>query len=147
MSTPPANAGQKQAGRFKPGQSGNPKGRKPGTRNRATLAAQALLEGEAEALTRTAVELALSGDTTALRLCLERLTPLCRERCLPALKLPTAETAEALPKLTGAILAAVTAGQITPSEGEKLAGLVAAHGKALELCDIETRLQKLEERQ
>src|SRR3954452_2997748 len=50
-------------------------GRPAGARNRATLAALALLEGEAEALTRRCVELALAGDTTALRLCLERLLP------------------------------------------------------------------------
>jgi len=31
------------------------------------------LEGEAEALTRKAVELALEGDVTALRLCLDRI--------------------------------------------------------------------------
>src|SRR5215212_12216061 len=58
-------------GAFRPGNPGRP----PGARNRATLAAMALLEGEAEALTRRCVELALAGDTTALRLCLERLLP------------------------------------------------------------------------
>ena len=49
--------------------------RPKGARNRATLAAETLLDGEAEALTRKAVELALAGDTTALRLCLERVLP------------------------------------------------------------------------
>jgi Family of unknown function (DUF5681) len=67
-------------GRFKPGQSGNPAGRPPGTRNKATESAELLLEGEAEALTREAVELALAGDATALRLCLDRLIPPRRER-------------------------------------------------------------------
>ncbi len=62
-------------GQFKPGQSGNPKGRTKGARHRATLAALALLDGEAEALTRKAVDLALEGDTVALRLCLERIAP------------------------------------------------------------------------
>src|SRR5262249_55444794 len=50
---------------FPPGVSGNPAGRLPGPRNRATMAAEALLDGEAEALTRKAVELALEGDTVA----------------------------------------------------------------------------------
>src|SRR4051795_3579038 len=58
-------------GTFRPGNPGRPLG----ARNRATLAAMALLEGEAEALTRRCVELALAGDTTAMRLCLERLCP------------------------------------------------------------------------
>ncbi len=44
-----------------------------GARHRSTLAAEALLDGETEQLTRKAVELALGGDTIALRLCLERI--------------------------------------------------------------------------
>src|SRR5438477_8366992 len=55
--------------------SGNPAGRRTGSRNKATLAAAALLAGEAEALTRRAVELALVGDPTAMRLCIERILP------------------------------------------------------------------------
>jgi hypothetical protein len=53
---------QKQPGRpFEKGRSGNPAGRPRGSRNRSTLAAQLMLQGEAEALTRKAVELALGG--------------------------------------------------------------------------------------
>jgi hypothetical protein len=62
-------------------------------RHRATLAAEALLDGEAEGLTRKAVEMALAGDTTALRLCLDRILPPRRERpvnfTLPSLRKPT----------------------------------------------------------
>jgi hypothetical protein len=65
---------------FQKGRSGNPAGRQRGCRNRATLAAEVLLEGEAEALTRRAIELALEGDTTALKLCLERIVPQRRSR-------------------------------------------------------------------
>ena len=60
---------------FKPGQSGNPKGRPKGALNKTTRAAMVLLENEAEDLTRKLVELAKGGDITALRLCLERLIP------------------------------------------------------------------------
>lgn len=70
---------------------GNP-GRPKGTRNKATLAAEALLEGEAEALTRKAIELALAGDGAALRLCLERIVPVRRGRAV-ALDLPPVRTA------------------------------------------------------
>ena len=65
---------------FEKGRSANPGGRRRGSRNRATLAAAVLLDGEAEALTRKAVELALAGDPVALRLCIERILPPCRER-------------------------------------------------------------------
>jgi hypothetical protein len=58
---------------FKPGQSGNPEGRPKGARNRATLAAERLLDGEADTLTRKAIQLAQQGDTTALRLCIDRI--------------------------------------------------------------------------
>jgi hypothetical protein len=37
---------------FKPGHSGNPNGRPKGVRNKTTLAVEALLDGEAEAITR-----------------------------------------------------------------------------------------------
>ena len=51
--------------RFRPGESGNPSGKVRGTRNRVTMAAEALLAGETEALTRKAIDLALAGDTVA----------------------------------------------------------------------------------
>ena len=63
---------------FKPGQSGNPNGRPKGRRNRSTLAAAALLDGESEALTRRCIDLAMEGEPTALRLCLSRILPVKR---------------------------------------------------------------------
>src|SRR5215831_3861814 len=75
-----ANTARKQAGGFQKGQSGNPRGRPAGSRNNATLACEALLEGQAEALTQKAVEMALSGDTVALKLCLERIYPPRKDR-------------------------------------------------------------------
>ena len=68
----PENTGRNQAGQFRKGKSGNPTGKPKGARHKATLAVLELLEGEAKTLSRKAVEMALAGDTTALRLCLER---------------------------------------------------------------------------
>ena len=128
------STGRKQRGRpFAPGQSGNPAGRPKGARNRATVAAEALLEGEAEALTRKAVELALAGDVTALRLCLERVVPPRKDRAvafdLPAVVVKADDAAQAL----GAVLAAVADGTITPSEAVALAGLIEAQRRAIGL--------------
>jgi hypothetical protein len=53
-----------------------------GSRNKATLALQELLDGEAEAIMRKLINLAKGGDMTAIRLCIERLIPPCRERPL-----------------------------------------------------------------
>lgn len=62
-----ANSGKKQDGRFKPGQSGNPAGKPKGARNKATMLIEELLDGEANAIGRKAVEMAKNGDTTAIR--------------------------------------------------------------------------------
>ena len=75
------NSGRHQ-GQFKPGQSGNPAGKPKGTRNKATLAVEALLDGEAEELTRKAIELAKTGDIPALRICLDRILPPRKDRPL-----------------------------------------------------------------
>ena len=72
---------------FEKGRSGNPLGRRGGCRNKTTIAAAAFLTTEAEALTRKAVELALVGDPTALRLCIECVLP----QCAPTGQSPWAE--------------------------------------------------------
>ena len=77
---------------FQPGQSGNPAGKPKGSRNKTTLAMEALLDGEHEAITRKAIELAKDGDGLALRLCIERLLPPRRDRPVK-FKLSKLETA------------------------------------------------------
>lgn len=138
------NAQAKQRGRpFPKGTSGNPAGKPKGTRHKATQAALTLLEGEGEALTRKAVELALAGDTTALRLCLERLIPPRKERHV-SVELPSVSTVADLGQVTSALLEAAGQGVITPGEAQALGSLVEAHRKALELGEIERRIAALE---
>lgn len=62
--------------RWRKGHSGNPSGRTAGSRNRATFLAVTLLEGKAEAIARSAVERAKTGDIMAAKFCLKRLLPL-----------------------------------------------------------------------
>lgn len=144
----PDSAGAQQAGRtprgtFAAGVSGNPRGRKHGSRNRATLAAAAILEGEGSRLARKAVELALAGDVQALSLCLARLIPPARERRveldLPAIEKP----ADALAALS-AIARAAGEGEIEPSAAEKLGALVGGWLRAHEVESLEQRLAALE---
>jgi hypothetical protein len=132
-------------GRFKPGQSGNPGGRPPGTRNKATETAELLLEGEAEALTRKAVEKALEGDPMSLRLCLDRLIPPRRGRKVQLDNIaPVRGTADLGPTMA-AITTAATAGDITPGEAAELAQVVEIFIRAIEASDFEKRLQQLEQ--
>jgi hypothetical protein len=128
-------------GKFKPGNPGRPKG----ARHRTTLAIEAILDGEAKALTRKAVEMAMSGDTTALRLCLERLAPPRRDRSV-SLAMPALKRPENLSAATAALLAAVASGDLTPGEGEAVGKLLELHRRAIELGDHEERLERLEQR-
>ena len=116
---------------FEKGRSGNPAGRRPGSRNRATLAAALLLEGEAEALTRKAVELALDGDPVALRLCIERILPPCRERPV-RLALPPIESAGDVSAAMTAVTSALARGTLTPGEAERIAIVVETFARAID---------------
>jgi len=143
MADVPGNVGQKQGGRFRKGTSGNPAGRPPGARNRATLAAETLLDGQAEALTTKAVALALDGDSVALRLCLERVLPPRRDRPI-MLALPPLETAADAPKALAALVAAVADGTVTASEAADMAALIERFVKAIEASDLDYRLSAIE---
>jgi len=64
-----------------------------------------LLDGEAEELTRKCIELAKAGDTTALRLCMERIAPVRKGRPVNVNLPPIATAVDVL----GAIGAAIDA--------------------------------------
>lgn len=136
-------AGEQRGRPFKPGQSGNPAGKPKGARHKTTLAVDALLDGDAENLTRKAIEMALGGDTVALRLCLDRLAPVRKDRPV-TFALPTIETTADLPKASAALLEAVASGELTPSEAAELGKLVEAHVRAIEVTDLAARLEALE---
>src|SRR4029077_9770990 len=121
------------------GRSGNPDGRPKGARNAATVAAEALLDGEAEALTRKCVEMALAGDTVALRLCLERILPARKSRSV-AFDLPDVNQVADLVPAFAAVVKAMAAGEIAPDEAVTVAGVLEMKRKAIETVDIERRL-------
>jgi hypothetical protein len=105
--------------------------------------AEALLDGEADRLTRRAVELANEGDPTALRLCFERILSPRRERVVQ-FKLPKIASAADIAPAMGAVAAAVAQGELTPGEAESLAQIVGTFMRAIESGDFERRLQLLE---
>ncbi len=128
---------------FEKGRSGNPAGRRAGSRNNKTLAAAVLLAGEAEALTRRAVELALAGDPTAMRLCIERILPPCRERSI-RFALPSIESAADIAPAMKAVTSELAAGVITPGEAATIAAVVDTFVRAIETSDFERRLKIVE---
>ena len=128
---------------FEPGKSGNPAGKPKGTRNAATLALESLLDGEAEALTRKAVELALAGDITALRLCLDRILPPRKDRPI-TFEMPAINNAQNARTASAALLGAVSSGNLTPSEASEVGKLIDGYVKSTELTEVLARLDKLE---
>jgi hypothetical protein len=132
-------------GRWAKGTSGNQAGRPAGSRNKATEALQQLLEGEAERITRKAIDLALDGDLTAIRLCMERLLPPRKDRPVQV-DLPPIETVGQVSLAMATVSRAISEGQITPGEGETLANVLAVQKDVIATAELERRLEKLEER-
>jgi hypothetical protein len=132
------NTGQKQAGRFQKGQSGNPAGRPKGARNAATMACEALLEGQAEALTQKAIQMGLEGDAVALRLCMERIYPPRKDRAV-TFPMPPINRARDAADVMSAVLHAIGAGQITPADAAEISKVVACTVKAFEAAELADR--------
>ena len=140
----PENAGRDEAGRWRPGASGNPAGKPKGTRHRATLAAEALFDGEAEALSRKAIDLAKAGDVAALRMCLDRIVPVRKDRSVNFTVPSLTSVADAV-AASAAILTAVAEGDLTPMEAADLSKVVDGYTRAIETLDIAVRLARLEQ--
>jgi hypothetical protein len=127
---------------FGPGNPGRPKG----ARNKATLAAEALLDGEVESITRKAIELAKAGDMSALRLCLDRILPVRRDRPV-AFELPILEHAGDAVSALAAIAKAVADGDLTPMEAAELSKVIDGFVRAIETTELADRLDRLEQAQ
>jgi hypothetical protein len=135
---------EQQKSGFKPGKSGNLNGRPHGSRNKATLALESLLEGEGEAITRKAIENALNGDMAAIRLCMERLIPLRKDRTV-SFSLPEINGADDGAKAMAGVLRALADGDMTPIEASNVSGVIEIYRKTLETAEFEGRLKSLEQ--
>ncbi len=133
------NAAMRDAnGRFAPGISGNPAGKKPGTRNRATVLRKALAEGEDIAAARIVIDKALAGDVVAARFVVDRLTPRPRGRAI-ALDLPGGKKAADVLAASNATIAAMASGEITPDEALTVTKVLDGRLRALKLLEREKR--------
>ncbi len=128
---------------FQRGQSGNPAGRPRGSRNKASIRMQAMLEQRAKALVNKVVEMALAGNVAALRLCLDRLVPTRKNEPVICEMAPLEKAADAVAAIAG-IAAAAAAGDVTADEAAKLAKVIGLYVNSLEARDFEDRLARLE---
>jgi Family of unknown function (DUF5681) len=138
----PENAARNQ-GRWEKGQSGNPRGKPKGTRHRATRIVEQLLDQDAKLLANKARDMALAGDTVALKLCLERLCPPRRSRPV-SLDLPAIETLADASAAVSKVIASAAAGEVTPDEAAAIIGLIDAKRRVMVDVDLEARIAALE---
>ena len=138
------NSAKKQRGKpFEKGKSGNPSGKPIGTRHRATQLAENLLDGQTEELVQKCVEMALSGDGAAMKLCLDRLIPPRKDRPV-SLELPQIENMDDATCAMAVIANAVSDGSITPIEGQVLSSMIENYRKTVETIELEKRIGELE---
>lgn len=125
---------------FKPGQSGNPAGRKKGTPDRRTQARELFVQHK-DALIGKAIELALTGDATALRMCLDRIVPALKPGAAPVVlpKFPLALAGKG-----ELVLAQLAAGDIAPDAAAMIMGAIAAQVRIVEASELEMRVAALE---
>jgi len=131
--------GRNTAGQFAAGNTGRPRG----SRNKATIAIESLLQGQAEELTQIVIKKALEGDSVALRLCLERIAPAPKDQPV-SFSLPKMHNALDASVAAGSVLNAVSDGELTPIEATRVMGLIDSYRRTLELTELEQRLQALE---
>lgn len=93
----------------------NPSGRPKGSRNKMTEAAQALLEEKSERIMRTAVDMAIDGETPILKHMLDRILPAMRSAPVN-LALPTTNSSQDRFSAAQSVMEAVSAGELTPKE-------------------------------
>ena len=126
--------------RGRPFEKGNP-GRRPGSKNKATIIAAALLHGEAEELVRIAIDHAKAGDKDMLKFLLRRVLP--KERPV-RLDLPTMDYASDAVDAIAAVAEAVSDGELTPAEGASVGSLIGSYSKTLDVSELEGRIHRLE---
>ena len=145
MSEPDPAGPQQTPGRFRKGQSGNPKGRAAGSRNRVLVALDAIGAEGAEAVLRKTVEAAQSGDMRAAELLLSRVWPARKGRPVALPGLPAIETPADLARALGSVAEAVASGAITPDEGQAVAAVLEAQRRAVETAELAERIARLED--
>lgn len=131
----------KRPGRWKPGESGNPAGRPPGTGEVARL--RSVIQGAIPGIIEKLVELALAGDAQAARLLLERTIAPLKASSAPA-HLPYVAAAAGLADKATATLDAIATGKLPPDAGATLLAAIAQAARVVEIDDLTKRIELLE---
>ena len=139
-----SDAGRKPNGTFATGNDIGAAGKPKGCKNKATRAMEQLLDDEGHNITRKAIELAMAGDQAALRLCMERLLAPCKDRHV-TLDLPPMTCTESIAQASATIIEAVSQGELTPTEANRVMQLVEVSRRTIEAEQLEKRIERLEQ--
>ncbi|MCH8240527.1 MAG: hypothetical protein IIB62_10860 [Proteobacteria bacterium] len=131
--------------KFKKGKSGNPSGRPKGARNRLAVTVDELMQEDAAEIIKVALEKAKGGDAAFVRIVIDRILPPAKDRPV-TFDLPEIKTADDAGAASGAILQAVSNGEVTPGEAGDLVRLLDSFSSTLVATDMERRIAALENR-
>ena len=139
----PIKSDRKPNGKFAAGNRANPSGRPKGALNKATILAQELIDNEGELIVRKALELAKSGDSSALKLVMDRLLPPRKDKIIE-FQLPQINNGQDASAAMAQVIEGVSAGELTPQEGDSLAKLIESAARLAEISILEARVAALE---
>lgn len=128
---------------FKPGQSGNPNGRRVGSRNKASIICDKIAEDASGDIVRAITERAKAGDADCARVILSRVWQARRGRPVK-FELPDMKTPADLVNAIASISRQVADGALTVDEGAAICGMCELHRKAIETAQLEERIARLE---
>jgi hypothetical protein len=100
-----------------------------------------LVAGQAEALARTAIELAMAGSERSLLYCLDRVLP---PRRPIDFKLPPIKSAHDAIEALKVVISAVNDGELTAADAAQLAHLLRDYAEVIKIHDFAARLKALE---
>ena len=144
MSDASNNADKTRGRPFLPGNKFG-KGRPAGSRNKATLMLETLLDGEGEDVVRTMVSHAKNGNMGAAKALLDRLVPPRKDRPVPFPLPPITSITDVMEALS-IILDGMATGELTPQDSQALMNILAGYMKIYEATEFEQRLTALEGR-
>ena len=125
--------------RGRPFAKGNP-GRKPGSKNKATLLATGLAHEQGEELLSKAIEMAMGGNVAMMKFLLDRILP--KERSIH-LELPDLAYAHDGVDAMARIVDAVSSGRISSREAADVAQIVSAFVRSIEVDDLEREVEAI----
>jgi hypothetical protein len=125
-------------GRFQKGKSGNPSGKPKGAKDKRTEL-RSLFEPHRKALIKTVVEKALAGDTTALRICIDRLVAPVRGN-----PVNIGNFSGTLSERGERVMEAIAQGSISAEDAVSLMSVIQMQTRIVESDELEKRLSALE---